>query len=237
MLAYFYHEVCVPFWHIIVNKNTVFALFAYIINTMGKKINHFDLSLRLKFKKQYYNFIRNKLFGSYLLLTIAFFVMIVILSVYLMKYDFAFDKSDLIRIGIGISALCVSLYWSRDHKFGRKWTYCASTYNEIYIKPKNPFEDKLILEFKRALFAADLLDCGLWRHKSFYREFNLILHLAIDSCRKNNSNLKTPGANEFNTNKVRLDIVRQIISEYINNLENIVQDTEESSEIHQDRSG
>lgn len=148
------------------------------------------------------------------------------------EYSTAFERSDVIiyfwsdhsELLLGLSMLGCTLYWERDRKFARKWTYCAGVFNDIYIKQQNIFNHKLSLSYKRAIFAADLLDCGLWDHKSFYREFNQTLQNGITYCTTNEIGITIPSSFAINSGMASFTTARLIISKYIQGLEGMLQD-------------
>jgi hypothetical protein len=68
-------------------------------------------------------------------------------------------------------------YWEADQKFGKKWKYASGLYNSmifLQVDPKfgnNKTERNHAVRFIEANLAIDLIQTGLWSHKTFKKVF------------------------------------------------------------------
>lgn len=72
--------------------------------------------------------------------------------------------------------LVLTVYWNIDSRFGRLWTYAATTFND-----SAKIENKAGRSYLRACLASDLIDMNLWQHETFSSFFKTQLKEAIEN--------------------------------------------------------
>lgn len=125
------------------------------------------------------------------------------------------EINSLNKVSASLLAIIIACYWGRDKLFGRKWAYCANVYNKIFLELMlDNSVSKNSINYARVTLAADLMDCGLWNHKSFYTEFNITFERIAKS--ENKSIYK------ISNGEMSWDEARGVISNHLQNIEKAI---------------
>lgn len=81
-----------------------------------------------------------------------------------------------------VATTYAGVYIGMTKRFSDQWEYCANLFNTIFIQASRSHDDRFDTiqhAYRKTVFAIDVLDCGMWHHRSFRAQFNLAVENAI----------------------------------------------------------
>ncbi len=107
-------------------------------------------------------------------------------------------------------SLFITVLWSLETVFGRKWSYCADLYNKIL--EKRTMDSRLAIEIEASL-ALDLLHLEVWSNDSFRKFFVQIIEQAISNI--DNESLRLQYIQEWSSGCMSKSTIQILLAQYM----------------------